>query len=123
MEPHDFYLLHSARNLAASFDREKKTAAAQVVTDLANRLEPLLKNEPGETIAIEREVFRQLFETSGLFMFLVDNIGRLSLHSEPNTGKFEFRMNPPGRRQQFLRQDVIQALMDIREKLKAPQYG
>lgn len=174
MEPHDQYLLHSARNLSVSLDRKKDPVAAAIVNDLIERLESLLKtdckhcqdtgyladgnhcqwcagndclscvadkcttgnrcvtlnrdsSEPAdeETVTIEKPVFRQLFETSGLFLFLIDNIGRLSLHSEPGMDppKFTFRLNPPGRRQQFLREQVIQALMDVRELLKAPQFG
>lgn len=81
-----------------------------------------------ESVTIEREVFKTLVETSLLFNFWVENVGRLSLAAEAadkqlDTIRFRFVLNPPGRRAQFPREAVIQALMDIKQVLSVPHYG
>lgn len=128
MNRDDRFLLHRARNLAVDLDEHGRQLQAATVTELIERLEKAIPGEPSiDTVTIEKEVFKNLFETAALFSFWVDNIGRLSFISEsPDNGrsfKFRFVLNPPGRRSQFLREDVIQALMDVREVLKAPHYG
>lgn len=129
MNHEDTLLLLRARNLAIALDREHAPMKASVVTELADRISALAKEDlaaaDSDTVTIEKTVFRQLFESNILFFFLIDNIGRLSfgVSGDRQDPKFMFALNPPGRREQFLRQDVIQALMDVREKLKAPQYG
>jgi hypothetical protein len=135
------FLCHRARKLAVSLDSYQKHNEAALVTELISRLEEQNKEQaPGEsmpadlvshaqsspdTVIIEKKVFRELFESRILFDFLIDNIGRISFGTagDRQDPKFHFALNPPGKRQQFLRQDVLQALIEIREKLKTPQYG
>lgn len=132
MDANDTFLLHRARNLAITLDEVRKPAEAAVVTELADRLEKAVDYQSApnridsfDHAIIKRDVFHKLIETTDLFNFLIDNIGRLScgVEGDRQDPKFTFHLNPPGRRQQFLREDVIKALMDVREALKTPQYG
>jgi|HubBroStandDraft_2_1064218.scaffolds.fasta_scaffold14078_10 hypothetical protein len=118
------YLINAGRNLAITLDEVHKPSEARLVTELVEMIETLAKVVDPETVIIEREVFKQLFETSVLFTFWLDNVGRMSLRQEMFGDKpvFNFVLNPPGKRQQFLRADIIQALTDAREALKSPQY-
>ena len=67
----------------------------------------------------------QFIQDTALLNFWLDNVGRLSVMLDGPVGSptFRFVLNPPGRRQQFLREDVRKALIDVKERLKAPQYG
>lgn len=149
MNTEDRFLLHRARNLAVTLDERGKGLEASVVTELIERLEGALSKFPGcdtadaaemsnlaraaephctDDITIEREVFKTLVETSLLFNFWIENVGRLSFMGEAadkqlDTIKFKFVLNPPGRRSQFPREAVIQALMDIKQVLSVPHYG
>lgn len=129
MNADDRFLLHRARTLAVVLDERGKGLEASVVTELIERLEEALVDRPGvDNVSIEREVFKTLIETSLLFNFWVENVGRLSLVAEAadkqlDSIQFRFALNPPGRRSQFPREAVIQALMDIKQVLSVPHYG
>lgn len=66
-------------------------------------------------------------ERLALLDWWLDNVGRIQLHSHSldkgNTFTHEWILNPPGYRNQYRPQDVEDALVRIRERLKAPQYG
>lgn len=129
MNTDDRFLLHRARNMAVALDESGKQLQAATVTELIERLEKAIPVEPAiGTVTIEREVFKTLIETSLLFNFWVENVGRLSLVAEAadkqlDSIQFRFALNPPGRRSQFPREAVIQALMDIKQVLSVPHYG
>ena len=121
----DRFLIYRARNLAIALDEKQMPMEASLVNEMINHLDKPNVITNDEQVIIEKPVFKNLLETSFLFMFLIDNIGRISLsHSGDRMNpKFEFVLNPPGRRQQFLREDVINALIEVRERMKTPQYG
>lgn len=129
MNTDDRFLLYRARNMAVALDESGKQLQAATVTELIERLEKAIPVEPAiGTVTIEREVFKTLIETSLLFNFWVENVGRLSLVAEAadkqlDSIQFRFALNPPGRRAQFPREAVIQALMDIKQVLSVPHYG
>lgn len=129
MNTDDRFLLHRARNMAVALDESGKQLQAATVTELIERLEKAIPVEPAiGTVTIEREVFKTLIETSLLFNFWVENVGRLSLVAEAadkqlDSIQFRFALNPPGRRAQFPREAVIQALLDIKQVLSVPHYG
>ena len=81
-----------------------------------------------ETITIEKEVFQALVEKAVLFDFYVENAGRITMHVKSDGGRqgpfhVSYVLNPPGMRQQYLREDVINALNVMKYRLSVPQYG
>jgi hypothetical protein len=114
------FLIHRARNMSIALDTKGMHNEAALINELLKEC-----SGSAETVTIEREVFKGMMEQVTLFDFLVNNIGRLSLGlaGDPKNPKLQFAINPPHKRQQFLHQDVIDALIEIRYILKAPQYG